>query len=58
MEDQYDALFCFQDVISYSGSGDEEVMQYFHVDPDSGTVTIKKMMYPGTRTNYEVREIH
>ncbi len=45
---------CTQDAITYSGIGDEEVQEHFHVDPDTGVVTIKKSLYPGTRTNYEV----
>ncbi len=34
--------------------GDSEAMKYFYVDPDIGIITIKKMLYPGTRNQYTV----
>ena len=38
----------------YRGIGDEDALQFFHVDPDTGKITIKKMLYPGTNTQYTV----
>ena len=38
----------------YRAIGDEAAMEFFNVDPDTGTVTVKKMLYPGTTLEYTV----
>ena len=45
----------FQDKILYRATGREESMKYFHVDPDTGLISIKKLLYPGTTNAFEVR---
>lgn len=44
-------LLILQDVIIYEASSDqEEALEYFYVDPTTGRVTIKKLLYPGSST--------
>ena len=47
-------LIILQDTIKYSAIGEEDAVKYYYVDPDRGTVTIKQLLYPGTRTEYVV----
>ena len=43
-----------QDTVLYRAVGEDDALQYFFVDTFSGTVTIKKSLYPGSRTQYSV----
>jgi protocadherin Fat 4 len=40
------------DKVVYKALGDGEAKRFFHVDADTGMVTIKKMLYPGSRNEY------
>ena len=44
----------FQDVILYRAIGEADALDAFYVDPDTGRVTIKKLLYPGFKTTYTV----
>jgi hypothetical protein len=43
-----------QDVILYRAVAEDDAMEVFYVDPNTGRVTIKKMLYPGSKTSYTV----
>ena len=49
---------CCQDVIKYSMIGEDSAKEFFYVDPDTCRVTVKKMLYPGTATDYTVSHLH
>ena len=47
-------FFPLQDEIVYRSTGEEDALKYFYVDPFTGRVTIKELLYPGTRMQYTV----
>ena len=38
----------------YSALGEGDATDFFYVDPDTGRVTIKELLYPGTDREYTV----
>jgi len=41
--------------VRYSASGEMDALDYFYIDPYTGLVTVKKLLYPGsTKTDYTV----
>ena len=44
-----------QDEIKYSITGDDVAMQYFYMNPDTGVVTLNKLLTDGTDRRYNVR---
>ena len=45
-----------QNTIRYNGTGDQNALQYFYVDPYTAVVTLRQLLYPGsTQTSFTVR---
>ena len=38
--------------------GEDSAKEFFYVDPDTCRVTVKRMLYPGTATDYTVSNLH
>ena len=38
--------------------GEDSAKEFFYVDSDTCRVTVKKMLYPGTATDYTVSYLH
>ena len=46
--------YTFQDTIFYSITGSGDADEFFYVDPFSGEVTVKELLYPGDTPQYTV----
>ena len=47
-------IYFIQDVIAYTIYGNEVAKKYFYIDPDTGAVSLKKIIAKDTNTKYQV----
>ncbi len=50
----YMHVIIFQDSIKYSITGEASAPQFFYVDPDTGIITVKKLLSEGDTSQYTV----
>jgi hypothetical protein len=44
----------FQDALKYAITGDDIARQFFYMNPDSGMITVKRLLTQDTTTQYNV----
>ena len=44
-----------QDAIKYAITGEDSAPQFFYIDPDTGIITVKRLLSEGDSRQYNVR---